>query len=115
MRIESIELGRWKAFPATVQLDLASLPGVVTAISGPNGAGKTTLCTLGILGALYRRIPGQSANDLAAARDTYVTAPVHVGGQRLTITQTFDPRGGGAVLVKGPDGEPIDACRTGGI
>ena len=117
MRISSITLAGFHAYPDPVRLDVAGLPGVITAICGPNGAGKSTLAVMGVLGALYREIPVQSCNDLAAARDASVEVAVTVGNRDLVVRQTFDgQRGGGKALVTdAATGRPIDACSSGGI
>ena len=120
MRINSVKLGGFFPFPTPVTIDLASLPGVITALSGENGAGKTTLCEL-MWGGPYRS-PGRSLPtrglmaDLAIAPDAFVETDIDVGS-KYRIRHLVDAKANkkSALVTDLATGALVDECPHGGV
>ena len=107
MRYDKIRLRGLGPFRDLVEVDLASIPGPLVAVTGENGAGKSTLLEL-MAGALYRSCPTRgSVRELALGRDSFVEVDV-VNGARWTVRQTFDAIASkGASLILDEAGTPV--------
>ncbi|HMI85962.1 MAG TPA: AAA family ATPase, partial [Polyangiaceae bacterium] len=93
-------------FRRHVSIDLASIPGLLIAVTGGNGQGKSTLLEC-LGGALYRTTPTRgSLADLAIDRNAFIEARV-VNGKSWTLRHTVDAISGkGESLVLDAAGDP---------
>ena len=92
MKFDSIRIRDIHPF-ASVDLDLAAIPGTVVAITGPNGAGKTTLCEL-LAAGLYRATPTRgSLGDLARGRKSTLEVGF-TNGASHTLRHVIDSESG---------------------
>lgn len=108
MRLRSLRLKGFPAFPDEVAIDLDALGDArLVAVTGANGAGKSTLLEL-CPAALYRHGPTRgSLAKLATARDAFVEVGVE-NGERFTIRQFVDCISGkGETLITDAAGAPV--------
>lgn len=98
MRFDRIKVRGLGPFNKEVDLDLASIPGLLVALVGANGAGKSTLLEC-LGGALYRTTPTRgSLADLAVDRNGSIEARV-VNGKSWMIRHTVDSVSGKSEAV----------------
>ncbi len=108
MRLHSLRLKGFPAFPDEVHVDLDALGDArLVAITGANGSGKTTLLEL-FPSVPYRQGPTRgSLAKLATARDAFVEATIE-NGERWTIRQLVDAVSGkGETLITDAAGAPV--------
>lgn len=107
-RIRTRGLGPYRE---EVDIDLSTLPGVLTAVCGKTGEGKSTLLAL-LTGALFRqcrikRGSTKSLAEIATARDAFVEVQV-VNGADYTVRQSIDAVSGkGEALVLDAEGRAL--------
>lgn len=93
LRLERLRCSGLGPF-SEIDLDVASLPGPLVAVTGANGSGKSTLLEL-LPAALYRTAPtrGKIAG-LAYARAAQVEATFSLGDRTFAVRQMVDPIAG---------------------
>lgn len=89
MRFEGIRAKGLGVFHDEIAIDLAAIPGMLTAVVGPNGSGKSTLLEL-LFSAATRECPTRgSLVELARDRDAFLEVRL-VNGASHTIRHVLD-------------------------